>query len=426
MRTAQTAAVLGIAASFLAGIVTPSAAAPTDATGSIRIGAMYPLTGPQGGGGRDEYHGLQTAMRLVNARGGVHGHPISLDVRDTPNADSGPTTVDALKRAGYTIVMGSYGSTISVPASAQAQHDGVIFWESGAVATMVTQPGHPNVFRTVTTGNSLGRAAARYAAQIVAPRLGEKPPALKAVVLYVNDPYGSSVGPAMVQEAKAQGFQVKGVLPYDPYSVNMPRLVHRLAALHPDIVLVVGYVQDAVTFRRQMLKQGVHPAAMIGTSSAFCMQAFGNALGGLALGLFASDKPDADFSAQALLPVARTLRAAATKDYTQHYHTAMTAASVAGFVAGWVLFHEVLPHAASLTPAAVRKAALAVNLPYGSEINGAGVRFAPPSAPDGGQNLRAISVIWQWQSPRHEVVVYPPAYATAKPKWIPLHGWRRP
>jgi branched-chain amino acid transport system substrate-binding protein len=102
----------------------------------------------------------------------------------------------------------------------------------------------------------------------------------------------------------------------------------------------------------------------------------------------------------------------------------MTASAVAGFVAGWVLFHEVLPHARSLHPADVRKAALAVDLPYGSEINGAGVRFAGPAAPDAGQNLRAISVIWQWQRPGHAAVVYPASYATARPLRVPLPGWK--
>jgi branched-chain amino acid transport system substrate-binding protein len=102
----------------------------------------------------------------------------------------------------------------------------------------------------------------------------------------------------------------------------------------------------------------------------------------------------------------------------------MSAPAVAGFVAGWVLFHDVLPHARSLSPADIRAAALAVNLPYGTEINGAGVRFAGPSAPDAGQNLRAISVIWQWQRPGHARVVYPPAYATAAPLWVPLPGWQ--
>jgi len=400
--------------------------APALQGSAIRIGALYPLSGSQASGGHEEYQGLQTAANLINASGGVRGLRISFVPANAPSADAAPDAVDRLKRQGVSIVTGSYGSTISLPASAEAQRDGLIFWESGAVATMVTERGYPNVFRTVTTGNSLGRAGARYAASIIAPRLRMTVPQLRAAVVYADDVYGSSVGRAMVAEAKSLRFRLAGVLSYDPYHVSFAPLVRRLKGMRPDIVLVAGYVQDAIAFRRETLRQHLHPAAMIGTSSAFCMQAFGDTLGRDALGLFASDKPDASFNPAALRPAARRLLARATAAYRRSFRTSMTAPAVAGFVAGWILFHDVLPHARSLSPADIRDAALKVNLPYGSEINGAGVRFAPPGAPDEGQNLRAISVIWQWQRPGHEVVVYPKNYATAQPRWIPLPGWKRP
>ncbi len=397
----------------------------SQAAGTIRIGALYPLSGSQASGGSEEYHGMQTAAALVNESGGVDGRRIVFVTANAPSADAAPAAVDALKRQGVRVVVGSYGSTISLPASAEAQRGNLIFWESGAVATMITERGYPNVFRTVTTGNSLGRAAARYVASIVAPRLRLTAHPMRASVIYANDVYGSSVGKAMADEVRSLHFVSAGVFPYDPYHTNFPRLVATLKAERPDVVLVAGYVEDAVAFRRETLRQRLHPAAMIGTSSAFCMHAFGDTLGSRALGLFASDKPDASFNPAALRPIARQLRARAVAAYHQQYGVAMTAPAVAGFVAGWILFHDVLPYARSLAPANIRAAALRVNLPYGSEINGAGVRFAGPNKPDAGQNLRAISVIWQWQSPGHEYVVYPASYATSQPRWIPLPGWRR-
>lgn len=392
----------------------------------IRIGALYPLSGSQASGGSEEYHGVQTAAALINATGGVRGRPIRFVTENAPSADAAPNAVDSLKRQGVSIVVGSYGSTIALPASAEAQRDNLIFWESGAVATMVTERGYPNVFRTVTTGESLGRAAARYIASVVAPRLRLTPPRIRAAVVYANDVYGSSVGQAMTAETRTLRFHLTGVLTYNPYRTNFGELVARLKAMRPDAVLVAGYVQDAIAFRRETLRQGLHPAAMIGTSSAFCMHAFGDTLGRDALGLFASDKPDATFNPAALRPAARRLLARATASYRRTYGSAMTAAAVAGFVAGWVLFHDVLPRARSTSPSNVRAAALSIDLPYGSEINGAGVRFASAGAPDEGQNLRAISVIWQWQRPGQEVVVYPASYATAQPRWVPLPGWKGP
>lgn len=401
------------------------AASPIHTLPVLRIGALYPLSGPQASGGSEEFHGVQTSAALMNRAGGIRGRRIVFVTQNAPSADAAPGAVDALKRQGVSVVMGSYGSTISLPASAQAQRDSLIFWESGAVATMVTQRGYPNVFRTVTTGFSLGRAAAGYAATVVAPRLHGKPSQMRVVAVYANDVYGSSVGRAMAASARQLHFRVMGTLSYNPYRVHFPRLVARLKSMHPDIVLVAGYVQDAVAFRRETLRQHLHAAAMIGTSSAFCMHAFGDTLGKQALGLFASDKPDASFNRAALPPQARRLLTQATTLYRHTYGVSMTAPAVAGFVAGWALFHDVLPHVSAVTPGQIRSAALAINLPYGSEINGAGVRFARPGSIDQGQNTRAISVIWQWQSPGHEVVVYPRSYATASPRWIPLPGWKR-
>jgi len=402
-----------------------SSAARSATPSPIRIGALYPLSGSQGSGGREEFHGLQVAASLVNGAGGVRGRRIDFVTVNAPSADAAPAAVDDLKRRGVSIVAGSYGSTISLPASAEAQRDNLIFWESGAVATMVTERGYANVFRTVTTGNSLGRAAARYLASVVAPRLHLAVPRVRAAVVYATDVYASSVGEAMTAETKALGFHLTGVLTYDPYRYHFQPLVARLKSMRPDVVLVAGYVPDAIAFRRETLRQRVHPAAMIGTSSAFCMPAFGVPLGKDAVGLFASDKPDATFNPAALQPSARRLLAQATAAYERAFGTSMTAPAVAGFVAGWVLFHEVLPRARSLDAAAIRGAALAVNLPYGSQINGAGVRFAGPDAPDEGQNLRAISVIWQWQRPGHAAIVYPASYATAQPLLVPLPGWKR-
>jgi ABC-type branched-subunit amino acid transport system substrate-binding protein len=58
---------------------------PSGDAAAIRLGAMYPLTGPESPGGLEEWHGLQLAAELTNAAGGVGGRPIDLVVRDSPS-----------------------------------------------------------------------------------------------------------------------------------------------------------------------------------------------------------------------------------------------------------------------------------------------------------------------------------------------------
>jgi branched-chain amino acid transport system substrate-binding protein len=73
----------------------------------------------------------------------------------------------------------------------------------------------------------------------------------------------------------------------------------------------------------------------------------------------------------------------------------------------------VLPTAAQPTPAAVATAANAVDLPLGSLPNGSGLRFGRPGTVTAGANQLATSVVWQWQAPGENAVVWPPRYATS-------------
>src|SRR4029450_7443674 len=81
----------------------------------VRVGAIYPLSGTQGMGGVDEYHGVRVAAELVNADGGVDGRPIALDQVDVPEADAAPAAIKALARRGVRLVLGSYGRPLSTP-----------------------------------------------------------------------------------------------------------------------------------------------------------------------------------------------------------------------------------------------------------------------------------------------------------------------
>ena len=90
---------------------------------------------------------------------------------------------------------------------------------------------------------------------------------------------------------------------------------------------------------------------------------------------------------------------------------------VAGFVGGWVLFHDVLPSVhGQVTSDRVRDAAYALDVPAGTEINGGGAKFSPPGNPDAGQNLRTAAVVGQWQAVDEMKVVFPAPFAQASAK----------
>ncbi|MGZ8604224.1 MAG: ABC transporter substrate-binding protein, partial [Actinomycetota bacterium] len=99
----------------------------------LRIGAVYPISGSQGPGGVEEFHGVQVAVDLVNEDGGALGRQVELVPLDVPGADAAPGAIAALDADGVELVLGSYGSTISAPAAEAAARRGILFWETGAV-----------------------------------------------------------------------------------------------------------------------------------------------------------------------------------------------------------------------------------------------------------------------------------------------------
>jgi hypothetical protein len=161
--------------------------------------------------------------------------------------------------------------------------------------------------------------------------------------------------------------------------------------------------------------------ASIGTSSSYCHPAFGDALGLVGVGLFASDKPDAaDVRPSALRPEGRRALAWAKRRYESRWHEDMSAPALSGFSNAYALLVHVLPQAKDLRPASVAAAAMRVKLPEGTLANGGGLDLAPPGALDAGANHRSAGVIWEWVAPNTRAVVWPPSFATHPIVALPL------
>src|SRR5215217_7561663 len=380
----------------------------------VRVGAIYPLSGTQGMGGIDEYHGVRVAAELVNADGGINGRPVVLDQVDVPEADAAPGAIKALADRGVRLVLGSYGSTISSPAAAAAAGHGSLFWETGAVGKLAGPGGGDLVFRVAPTGGLLGRGAIRFVADQLAPRLHRKASSLRFAIAAVDDVYGHAVADGARAELRERGSTVAADLAYDPRHYDPAKVVSKIAAARPDVLFVVAYLEDGVALRREQVRQHLPLLASIGTSSSYCMPEFGALLGHDAVGLFASDKPDTHgINPNGLAPDARALLERADTAYRKAYGHSMSAAALAGFSGAWALFRHVLPAAASPDPAAVAAAARTVRIPAGGLPNGSGLQFAPPGGADAGANLRAASVIWEWTEVNRREVTWPPQFATA-------------
>jgi branched-chain amino acid transport system substrate-binding protein len=432
---------------------TPAASQPSaiPSGGPIRIGAVFPLEGSAATLAGYELRGVQIAADMVNADGGVGGRPLQLEIRDLQRGADAPTVMASLRANGVQVVIGAYGSDLSIAASQAANAAGLLYWEAGAVADRLTGRGLPMVFRVGASGSNLGSNSAAFAATQLASRLGRSSSQLRLAIVAADDDYATSVADAAA--ATATSFAVPLVLrtTYSLVIPNWERVMSDLAAAGPDVIILASHIPDGIAFRRAMLASGLKVGALIGSTMAECDPDFAGELGAAAIGIFASDRPTAGFQADALTPSSRAIYdrfasawespagegespdvgpssgygAGSEYRISGPGESASAAASeeaLSGFSAAWALFHDVLPAAkagGALDADSIARAARAGDLPDGSLPNGAGLRFSSDLATLG-QNQRAAAVIWQWQAVRTYAFVWPATFATGSINFVPL------
>lgn len=388
---------------------------------TIEIGALYPTTGAQGVGGAQEARGVGLAAEWANAHGGIHGRRVRLVAANAERAEAVPGALRSLRRRGVSVVIGSHGSAISAVAARVATEEKMTFWETGAVGELGPGvSGGRNFFRLAPMGASLGRAGIAFVGDELAAKLGAPRP-LRYAVAFVDDAYGRSVGGGAMAELRRRNEALVASFPYDAQRADFAGLARRIGEARPDVLFVAAYLDDGVALRQAVLAARVPLLASVGTSSSYCMPSFGARLGDDAVGLFASDKPDAaDVRPDALRPEGRAALAWVNARYQARYHEAMSAPALSGFSNAYAVLVHVLPAARTTAAGDVADAGQRVKLVEGTLANGGGLDLAPPRAPDAGGNRNAASVIWEWVAPRTRAVVWPPAFATHPVVALPI------
>ncbi|TMC89412.1 MAG: amino acid ABC transporter substrate-binding protein, partial [Chloroflexi bacterium] len=175
------------------------------ASSPLVLGAIYPLSGPQAPGGKQELAGVEAALQVAQSEGVGHRR-IELRVVDAITPDAAAAAVDRLVSQDHVpAIFGTYGSTLSVAASARAEQLKTVYWETGAVADPITAS-RLYVFRTVATGGSLGRMAVTFTHDVLIPQSGLRAP--RVDIVQVSDIYGQSVGGGEAALARQLGIEV--------------------------------------------------------------------------------------------------------------------------------------------------------------------------------------------------------------------------
>ena len=220
---------------FLSLFVLPGLADQARSAEPIRIGAVYPITGPLALLGEESWRGAGIARIMRNEKGGVAGRQVEFVKADAPDVSAGRTEAERLvRKESLKVLLGSYSSSLGLAASeVTARAEKRFFFEMGGVTDEITKRGYKNVFRTCTNASMSGKIQARLIKEWVAPKLGLDPKKMKVAVAYDDSAYGSSVSRAQVAETKALGMQVVADIPYNSKAVDLSSVVLNLKKAAP-------------------------------------------------------------------------------------------------------------------------------------------------------------------------------------------------
>lgn len=385
--------------------VAPSAQAPAVAT--IKVGALYPLTGGDAGWAGDPYiKAHQLAIDEINADGGIkcmNGAKLELVKGDTKGtAEAGNSEMERLiTKESVIVVMGSALSGTTLPASEIAEKYQVPYIVPNALDGLITDRGLKYVFQTVSTLQQWGADDAVWA---------KAQGAKTAVITVPNFTFGKEVEDTWTKGVTTAGIQLLTTVTYDGAAQDFSDTILKVKQADPDVWFLLGNNQ-APQIIKQAKEQGYYPKmGIVSLGSGFATTFFLNEVGGapLADGIVVTG----DFAPVSKLNVSPELKKKFS-DYTGQelggtYNTTY---------ASTFLLADALEKSCSTDPKKLAETLRTTTFKGGKW----GFQWPEASFDAKGRLKQAASVIAQWQNGQ-QVAIWPDALAAGKVVW-PVPGW---
>ena len=383
---------------------------------TVRIGALFPFSGPWARLGNDAFRGVEVAGILKNEQGGILGKRIEFVKGDSVDPKAAQTEAERLITVEKVkLIIGTYASALSFPATAVAEKAAVLYWETGATADKITRRGFKHLFRTLPNIGDPGYVdiPIRFMADY-APKLGIKVTDLRLAIASENSLAGVNIAEATQKFGIEAGMKIVAYELYDKNITDLSSLILKIKAAKPDALLLQAFLNDAILFTRQSKEADFNVKIFSGVGSGHNMEDFIKAVGDGADGIVTGGWPSVNTN-----PAYANGLPDFIKAHKRLFNEDPQSAHVFGNYNGaWLLFNSVLPRAGSIDPEAVRKAAMATDIPWGRTPIGWGAKFD-----ETGQIQRVQLFMNQWQKGKL-VTVWPEKATPAGVKIIlPYPTW---
>ena len=389
---------------------------------TVKIGALFPLSGNAASAGVHAKAAIEVAIDIINnahpelgnfplaknaglaGLGGAKVEVVFADNQGSP-ATGQNQALRLITEEKVVALTGAYQSGITLTASAIAEKYGIPFVNGESVAANLTERGFKWFFRTTPIATDFAKVYYDFLTDMKAA--GAKTDTVALV--HDNTEYGSSVANVITTVFKEKGMAAPLDVAYPANATDIQSQVLQLKDKKPDVVLMVTYTSDAILFAKTMQAQDYKPPMLLADDAGYSDPSFLKAVGKISQGTFNRSSWSLGPPGSPTAIIAKMYKEKSGDDIDDTAARQMT---------GFFTLVEAIDRAGSTDPAKIQAALKATDLKSEQLVLGyKGIKFD-----DKGQNILASGVIIQLQDGENYVSVWPKASAEKAPI-LPYKGW---
>jgi branched-chain amino acid transport system substrate-binding protein len=219
------------------------------AAGTVRIGAIANLTGPDPNMGQDMAHAVQVGVEEINASGGINGQKLEVIMEDGEyRPEAGVAAAHKLIDVNKVrLLIEEGGSGVLLPIAEYAKTKNVIVVNVGASSPLIRR-----LKGTVYSVLGLDDVQGKYLAQWIYQK-GFR----KLVNMNPNNPFGVELGKAVSKEFERLGGKTLTSINYELNQADYRPDLQRISDLHPDVIASGMYGDDSKLLFKQSQQIGL-------------------------------------------------------------------------------------------------------------------------------------------------------------------------
>jgi branched-chain amino acid transport system substrate-binding protein len=413
--------IVGLLSAAAMSVALAGAAAAQDKT--VKIGAIFPLSGNAASAGVHGKAAIETAVEIINSGnpalgnlpvtknaglkglGGAKIEVVFADNQGSPAVGQNQA-LRLITEEKVVALTGAYQSGVTLTASAIAEKYGIPFVNGESVAANLTERGFKWFFRVTPVASDFAKIYLEFLKEMKAG--GQKVDNIALV--HENTEYGTSVANVITGLFKENGLAIAQDIAYSANTTDVQSQVLQLKDKKPDVVIMISYTSDAILYAKTFQALDYKPPMMIADNAGYSDPSTLKAVGKQIQGIFNRSSFAIGVAGSPTFLINEIYKKKSGGDDLDD--------TAARQMQGFFVLVDAIDRAGSTEPAKIQAALKATDLKPDQLIMGyKGVKFD-----DKGQNVLAAGLVIQLQDGENYVPVWPKQLAKTAPVF-PYKGW---